>query len=223
MKEHSDFVVSLANDSLQIASCTHAPSFAKINVGHAVLLWVRSFSCVVIPRTTRNATRFILLLRWKYSHYCASRQLITHLSRVAIRRRQAAPIPRLQYHDALPHVARQWNADTLARKCMYRFHVSHSPPLVFSNFYFFRCGSCDGKHQCVERCERLLFCGHVCARLCHLPKECSPCEKKCSAKCCHSRCPEKCSTPVSTVVDACRLLSQNKYSFLHLAFSAIPA
>jgi hypothetical protein len=97
------------------------------------------------------------------------------------------------------------------------------PSSRFLTLLLFRCGSCDGDHQCKEHCERLLFCGHACGRLCH-PKECSPCEKKCSARCSHSQCPEECSIPVSTIVDARSLLLCQRFTHpSHLAASVLPA
>lgn len=59
------------------------------------------------------------------------------------------------------------------------------------------CGHNDKRHNCGQRCERLMFCGHSCNRDCHIGKDCPPCNKPCSVKCSHSACPRKCNIPVS--------------------------
>ena len=70
--------------------------------------------------------------------------------------------------------------------------------LIYSFSIHLSCRLCkDGNHSCKLKCERTLFCGHVCGRPCHGSEKCPPCNKKCSVTCLHSKCLGKCSNVVS--------------------------
>lgn len=58
------------------------------------------------------------------------------------------------------------------------------------------CSECDSNHDCGRKCERMMFCGHVCERPCHGDSPCPPCRKRCPVQCAHSICPKKCHSPV---------------------------
>lgn len=60
-----------------------------------------------------------------------------------------------------------------------------------------RCGKCDQEHKCKQKCERTLFCGHVCGRSCHGSTKCNECMHACVVKCVHSKCIKGCSEVVS--------------------------
>lgn len=62
---------------------------------------------------------------------------------------------------------------------------------------FKRCYSCGDNHKCHKRCERVLFCGHICNEECHGNSPCGKCINSCETKCPHSSCHKMCSNLVS--------------------------
>ncbi|CAI2170001.1 16549_t:CDS:10 [Funneliformis geosporum] len=56
--------------------------------------------------------------------------------------------------------------------------------------------------KCIQRCGRILFCGHACASSCH-KGACPPCKENCSAACRHSKCMLNCSEPWHRCASVC--------------------
>jgi hypothetical protein len=71
------------------------------------------------------------------------------------------------------------------------------------------CGHCQENHQCNRKCERTLFCGHMCERSCH-SGDCLPCDKPCVVRCVHSKCPKLCQLLCSSCVEPCDWTCEHK-------------
>lgn len=58
-------------------------------------------------------------------------------------------------------------------------------------------------HQC-HPCQRPLFCGHQCNRVCSSEHECTTeCLKECRQSCVHARCTRPCSEPCAPCMEPC--------------------
>jgi hypothetical protein len=64
------------------------------------------------------------------------------------------------------------------------------------------CGQCQGNHVCKRKCERKLFCGHMCEQPCH-SGDCPACDKSCVVRCVHSKCPKTCQSLCSSCLEPC--------------------
>ncbi|CAG8488734.1 11582_t:CDS:10 [Funneliformis caledonium] len=63
--------------------------------------------------------------------------------------------------------------------------------------------------KCIQRCGRILYCGHACAASCH-KGACPPCKENCSVECHHSKCTMKCSEPCITCAEQCNWICEHQ-------------
>ncbi|CAI2168909.1 11576_t:CDS:10 [Funneliformis geosporum] len=57
--------------------------------------------------------------------------------------------------------------------------------------------------KCKQFCNKLLFCGHKCAKYCHEGSACPPCNDKCIVTCKHASCNLRCIEPCSLCAKEC--------------------
>uniref|UniRef100_U9SWU0 Uncharacterized protein n=1 Tax=Rhizophagus irregularis (strain DAOM 181602 / DAOM 197198 / MUCL 43194) TaxID=747089 RepID=U9SWU0_RHIID len=63
--------------------------------------------------------------------------------------------------------------------------------------------------KCVQKCGRILYCGHPCSVKCHR-EGCPPCKEKCSIACLHSKCMQSCGDPCSACAEQCNWSCQHQ-------------
>src|SRR5687767_13606671 len=63
------------------------------------------------------------------------------------------------------------------------------------------------KHgKCKTKCNKLLYCGHMCKQCCHdIKGECRPCNDKCAISCEHTKkaCNKNCLEPCAVCAEQC--------------------